>query len=204
MLLRDLDGILGTHKSAICQDSRVFDGACPGAWAQEVPRRSADSWQSATCQDSRVFDGACSPLLPRPIRTGSGSASNIPGAWAQEVLRRSGLLIPDEMRAPSHASSRPWQQLYLEPLGAKNVIHVARPGDIHGSILRANSSAGVVKHRHSSILLGHRPSAEAVADPSSSRPVAVVVLDELVDDGFKVTSAYDEPAIDALPANGAH
>jgi hypothetical protein len=36
------------------------------------------------------------------------------------------------------------------------------------------------------------------------RPVAVVVLDELVDDGFKVTSAYDEPAIDALPANGAH
>jgi len=162
----------------------VFDGACstlllrpirtgsgtasniPGAWAQEVPRRSADCWQSATCQDSRVFDGACSPLLPRPIRTGSGSASNIPGAWAQEVLRRSGLLIPDEMRAPSHASSRPWQQLYLEPLGAKNVIHVARPGDIHGSILRADSSAGVVKHRHSSILLGHRPSAEAVADPA--------------------------------------
>jgi hypothetical protein len=35
------------------------------------------------------------------------------------------------------------------------------------------------------------------------RPVAVVVLDVLVDDGFKVTSAYDEPAIDALPANEA-
>src|ERR1039458_10545467 len=36
------------------------------------------------------------------------------------------------------------------------------------------------------------------------RPVAVVVLNVLVDDGFKVTSADDEHAIDAFPANGAH
>ena len=36
------------------------------------------------------------------------------------------------------------------------------------------------------------------------RPVAVVVLDVLVDDGFKVTSADDEHAIDKFPANGAH
>ena len=36
------------------------------------------------------------------------------------------------------------------------------------------------------------------------RPVAVVVLDVLTDDGFEVTSADDEHAIDALPADGAN
>jgi hypothetical protein len=35
------------------------------------------------------------------------------------------------------------------------------------------------------------------------RPVAVVVLDVFTDDGFEVTSADDEHAIDALPADGA-
>jgi hypothetical protein len=35
------------------------------------------------------------------------------------------------------------------------------------------------------------------------RPVAVVMVDVLMDDGFEVTAANDEYAIEALPTDGA-
>ena len=70
-------------------------------------------------------------------------------------------------------------------VGANCATHTTRRGDSRGSDRRGGSSFGAVEGRPCSILLWRRPSAQAVADPVTDGPVAVVVGYGLAVHGFE-------------------